>query len=318
MGKTKTGKSGEKARKGYSLRAIKRDFSMNYSIYILLLPVLIWYIVFSYIPMYGAIIAFKDYSPALGIFGSKWIGIRYFKDFFTGPYFGQILRNTLLISFYSIVAGFPAPIILALLLNEVRCTWYKKTVQTLTYMPYFISLVVICGLIRIFVGSDGFISNIIALFGGESTNLLMKKEAFRSIYVISDIWQGMGWNSIVYLAALSSIDAQLYEAASLDGAGRFRQLFVVTLPGIMPTIIIMFILRIGSVMSVSSDKIILLYNDLTRETADVINSFVYRKGIEEYNYSYSTAVGLFNSVINFILIIVANKFCNRLGETSLW
>lgn len=318
MGKTKTGKSGEKARKGYSLRAIKRDFSMNYSIYILLLPVLIWYIVFSYIPMYGAIIAFKDYSPALGILGSKWIGIRYFKDFFTGPYFGQILRNTLLISFYSIVAGFPAPIILALLLNEVRCTWYKKTVQTLTYMPYFISLVVICGLIRIFVGSDGFISNIIALFGGESTNLLMKKEAFRSIYVISDIWQGMGWNSIVYLAALSSIDAQLYEAASLDGAGRFRQLFVVTLPGIMPTIIIMFILRIGSVMSVSSDKIILLYNDLTRETADVINSFVYRKGIEEYNYSYSTAVGLFNSVINFILIIVANKFCNRLGETSLW
>ena len=318
MGKTKTGKSGEKARKGYSIRAIKRDFSMNYSIYILLLPVLIWYIVFSYIPMYGAIIAFKDYSPALGILGSKWIGIRYFKDFFTGPYFGQILRNTLLISFYSIVAGFPAPIILALLLNEVRCTWYKKTVQTLTYMPYFISLVVICGLIRIFVGSDGFISNIIALFGGESTNLLMKKEAFRSIYVISDIWQGMGWNSIVYLAALSSIDAQLYEAASLDGAGRFRQLFVVTLPGIMPTIIIMFILRIGSVMSVSSDKIILLYNDLTRETADVINSFVYRKGIEEYNYSYSTAVGLFNSVINFILIIVANKFCNRLGETSLW
>lgn len=302
----------------YSPAAIKKDFKVNLGVYVLLIPVVVYYIVFMYMPMYGAVIAFQDYSPALGITGSKWVGLKYFREFFDSPFFGQIVGNTLIISFYDILFGFPAPIILALLLNEVGCSWYKRTVQTLTYLPYFISVVVICGLVRIFVASDGIISNIITFFGGEPTNLLMKKEAFRPIFVTSNIWQNIGWNSIVYLAALSGVDAELYEAATIDGANRLHQVIFVTIPSIMPTIIIMFILRVGSVMSVSSDKIILLYNELTRETADVISSFVFRKGIEEYNYSFSTAVGLFNSVINFMLIILANKLSRKLGETGLW
>ncbi len=314
----KTGVKNKTAYRKYSVAAIKKDFRMNYGVYMLLLPIVLFYIIFMYMPMYGAVIAFMDYSPALGITGSHWVGLKYFKEFFSSPYFGQVVGNTLIISFYDILFGFPAPIILALLLNEVGCEWYKKVVQTLTYLPYFISVVVICGLIRNFVATDGLINNIIEMFGGKAENLLMKKEAFRSIFVSSNIWQGIGWNSIIYLAALSAVDAELYEAATIDGAGRLRQVFSVTIPSIMPTIVIMLILRIGSVMSVSSDKIILLYNELTYETADVISSFVFRKGITEYNYSFSTAVGLFNSVINFILIVLANKLSRRLSDTSLW
>ena len=314
----KTGVKNKTAYRKYSVAAIKKDFRMNYGVYMLLLPIVLFYIVFMYMPMYGAVIAFMDYSPALGITGSHWVGLKYFKEFFSSPYFGQVVGNTLIISFYDILFGFPAPIILALLLNEVGCEWYKKVVQTLTYLPYFISVVVICGLIRNFVATDGLINNIVEMFGGKAENLLMKKEAFRSIFVSSNIWQGIGWNSIIYLAALSAVDAELYEAATIDGAGRLRQVFSVTIPSIMPTIVIMLILRIGSVMSVSSDKIILLYNELTYETADVISSFVFRKGITEYNYSFSTAVGLFNSVINFILIVLANKLSRRLSDTSLW
>ena len=314
----KTGVKNKTAYRKYSIAAIKKDFRMNYGVYMLLLPIVLFYIVFMYMPMYGAVIAFMDYSPALGITGSHWVGLKYFKEFFSSPYFAQVVGNTLIISFYDILFGFPAPIILALLLNEVGCEWYKKVVQTLTYLPYFISVVVICGLIRNFVATDGLINNIVEMFGGKAENLLMKKEAFRSIFVSSNIWQGIGWNSIIYLAALSAVDAELYEAATIDGAGRLRQVFSVTIPSIMPTIVIMLILRIGSVMSVSSDKIILLYNELTYETADVISSFVFRKGITEYNYSFSTAVGLFNSVINFILIVLANKLSRRLSDTSLW
>lgn len=314
----KTGVKNKTAYRKYSIAAIKKDFRMNYGVYMLLLPIVLFYIVFMYMPMYGAVIAFMDYSPALGITGSHWVGLKYFKEFFGSPYFAQVVGNTLIISFYDILFGFPAPIILALLLNEVGCEWYKKVVQTLTYLPYFISVVVICGLIRNFVATDGLINNIVEMFGGKAENLLMKKEAFRSIFVSSNIWQGIGWNSIIYLAALSAVDAELYEAATIDGAGRLRQVFSVTVPSIMPTIVIMLILRIGSVMSVSSDKIILLYNELTYETADVISSFVFRKGITEYNYSFSTAVGLFNSVINFILIVLANKLSRRLSDTSLW
>lgn len=314
----KTGVKNKTAYRKYSIAAIKKDFRMNYGVYMLLLPIVLFYIVFMYMPMYGAVIAFMDYSPALGITGSHWVGLKYFKEFFGSPYFAQVVGNTLIISFYDILFGFPAPIILALLLNEVGCKWYKKVVQTLTYLPYFISVVVICGLIRNFVATDGLINNIVEMFGGKAENLLMKKEAFRSIFVSSNIWQGIGWNSIIYLAALSAVDAELYEAATIDGAGRLRQVFSVTVPSIMPTIVIMLILRIGSVMSVSSDKIILLYNELTYETADVISSFVFRKGITEYNYSFSTAVGLFNSVINFILIVLANKLSRRLSDTSLW
>ena len=314
----KTGVKNKTAYRKYSVAAIKKDFRMNYGVYMLLLPIVLFYIIFMYMPMYGAVIAFMDYSPALGITGSHWVGLKYFKEFFGSPYFAQVVGNTLIISFYDILFGFPAPIILALLLNEVGCEWYKKVVQTLTYLPYFISVVVICGLIRNFVATDGLINNIVEMFGGKAENLLMKKEAFRSIFVSSNIWQGIGWNSIIYLAALSAVDAELYEAATIDGAGRLRQVFSVTVPSIMPTIVIMLILRIGSVMSVSSDKIILLYNELTYETADVISSFVFRKGITEYNYSFSTAVGLFNSVINFILIVLANKLSRRLSDTSLW
>ncbi len=295
-----------------------RELAKNKYIYIMLVPFLLFYIIFMYGPMYGAMIAFKDFTPKLGILGSPWVGIKHFEAFFGSIYFWRLLRNTISISLQTLVFGFPAPIILALLLNEVRQAWFKKTVQTISYMPHFISLVVVCGIIKIFTGSEGIINDFMVQFGQERRDLLLDPALFQPIYVISDIWQKIGWESIIYLAALSSVDQELYEAARIDGAGKWRQLLSVTLPCILPTIVVMLILRVGSMMNIGFEKIILLYNGNTYETADVISSYVYRKGIQEFSYSFSTAVGLFNSVINFFLVLSANTISKKVNDTSLW
>lgn len=302
----------------YSLSNIRRDLKKHRWIYLMALPIMAYYICFSYIPIYGIQIAFKNYTFGKGIWGSPWAGLRHFESFFFGPYFGRLLRNTLLLSAYSLLICFPAPILFALLLNEVRCAPFKRTVQTVSYLPHFISLVVICGLIKEFTNSTGLISQLIALGGGKAMTMLSDPTKFRSIYVLSDLWQTIGWNSIIYLAALSGVDPCLYDAAVVDGAGRFRRVLHVTIPGILPTIIIMFILRVGQFMSVGYEKILLLYSPSIYDTADVISTFVYRKGLVESNFSFSAAVGLFNSVVNFALVFSVNKFSAKMSETSLW
>lgn len=296
----------------------KKDFRRNRALYVLVIPVLLFYIIFHYKPMYGAIIAFKDYSPGAGIAGSPWVGLANFTRFFQGPYFGRLIRNTLLLSVYNLLFGFPAPIILALLLNEVRNKKFKSITQTITYLPHFISMVVVTGMITNFCLSNGLFNDIIALFGGERMPLLQNPNLYRTIYVASSIWQEIGWGSIIYLSALSGVDSQLYEAAAIDGAGKWKQMLNVTLPGISPTIITMLILRMGSLMSMGYEKTILLYNPTTYETADIISSYTYRVGLLERDWSYSTAIGLFNSVINCILLVISNRLSKKLSDTSLW
>lgn len=296
----------------------KKDFQRNWELYALFIPVLIYFFLFHYKPMYGALIAFKNFKPALGFAGSEWVGFDQFARFFSSPYFGRLIKNTLILSFELLLFGFPAPIILALLINEVHKDPFKKTVQTLTYLPHFISLVVVIGMVTDFSLTSGLFNDIIVFFGGERSPLLQNPALYRTIYILSDIWQQIGWGSIIYLSALSGVDAQLYDAASIDGAGRFQKLLHVTLPGIMPTIVTMFILRIGNLMSIGYEKTILLYNPSTYDTADIISSYVYRAGLLEQNYSYSTAIGLFNSIINLILLLIANKLSKKLADTSLW
>jgi putative aldouronate transport system permease protein len=299
-------------------KRLKADFTRNKYVYLMAIPVLLFYFIFSYGPMYGLIIAFKKYNPHDGFLGSPWVGFKWFADFFNSFYFSRIIKNTFLISIYDILWSFPAPIILALMLNEIRKKFFKKVVQTVTYLPYFMSLVVVCGILVDFMGTKGVINNVLSIFGFEPRNLLGDAGLFRTIYIGSGIWQSIGWGSIIYLAALSGIDPALYEASTIDGAGRWKQMWHITIPGIMPTIIILLILRFGSIMGVGYEKIILLYNPMTYSTADVISTFVYRKGILEASYSFSTAIGLFNSVINFIFLIAANKISSKLTDTSLW
>ena len=297
---------------------LQRDLSKNWDEYLLLVPAILFYLLFCYKPMYGVIIAFKNFSPGKGIVASEWVGLKHFLSFFKSYYFGRLLRNTLTISLSSLIFGFPMPIIFALLLNEVHNSKFKRTIQTVTYMPHFISLVVMCSLIRLFVADTGIIVQLMAKFGFEPVALLSKKEYFVPIYVLSGIWQGFGWDSIIYLSALTAIDPGLYEAATIDGANRWKQTIHVTLPGIMGTVIILLILRMGSIMSVGYEKIILLYNESIYETSDVISTFVYRMGLGKAQYSYSTAVGLFNSVINFIIVYTFNKISRKVSEVSLW
>ncbi|MBQ2932038.1 MAG: sugar ABC transporter permease [Clostridia bacterium] len=288
------------------------------TLYLMILPVIVWYILFHYKPLYGILMAFQDYSPGKGIWGSRWIGFEHFINFFNDVYFTRLLKNTLIISVTTLIFSFPAPIIMALLLNELPFKRFGRVVQTISYMPHFISIVVICSMIRSFTMDTGVINQFVAMFGGEPVTMLTKPNLFVPIYVISDIWQELGWNSIIYLAALAAVDPQLYEAAKIDGANRWQQLCAVTLPSIVPTIIIMLVLRMGSLLSVGFEKVMLLYNPGIYETADVISTYVYRKGILEFSWSYSTAIGFFNSVINFILIVVTNKLSKMLTETSLW
>lgn len=308
-----------KKKKNYNFsKAVKVDWKRNKSLYLLVIPVIIFYILFMYKPMYGAIIAFQNYVPSKGILESKWVGFDQFIKFFTSPYFWRLIRNTIVLSVYSLLFCFPAPIILALLLNEVKNKKFKSVVQTFTYLPHFISMVVAVGIIKEFCLSDALINDLIVMLGGERSAILQNPALYRTIYIVSDIWQEVGWGSIIYLAALSGIDQQLYEAASIDGAGKWKQTLHVTIPGLMPTIIIMLILRMGSLMSMGYEKTILLYNPSTYETADIISSYIYRVGLLEQNWSYSTAIGLLNSVINCILLVSANKLSKRVTENSLW
>lgn len=297
---------------------IGKEWKENYELYLMFIPALVYYLIFSYKPMYGALMAFQNYAPAKGIWGSEWVGFKHFIDFFKSYYFFRVIRNTVTISVNSILFGFTTPIFLALLINELQNMRFKRLVQTMSYLPHFISTVVICGMIKKFTLDTGIINDVIALFGGERVTFLNKPEYFVPVYIISDIWQGVGWGSIIYLAALSGISQELYEAAMIDGAGRLRQTIHVTLPGILPTIITMLILRMGRILSVGYEKIILLYNPMTMETADIISSFVYRKGLQEQNLSFSTAVGLFNSVINLTLLMITNTVSKKVNDTALW
>ncbi|MDF2484863.1 MAG: sugar transporter permease [Herbinix sp.] len=299
-------------------KAIMKDYKRNKFKYLIVLPVIIYLLIFAYKPMYGVIIAFQHYKPFLGIDGSKWVGFDNFIAFFNDVYFFRLLKNTFSISLLSILFGFPAPIFLALLLNEIKNARFKRVVQTISYMPYFISIVVVCGLIKAFSQTDGVFNDIIFALGGERSNLLSVKENFYPIYILSGIWQSIGWDSIIYLAALAGIDQEQYEAARVDGAGRLKQMLYITLPGLLPTITVLFILRMGGVLNVGYEKILLLYQPLTYEVADVISTYVFRKGIVEANYSFSTAVGLFNSVVNIFFLMVTNKLSKKLNHTSLF
>ena len=303
-------------------KRIVRDFSHNKFKYLMILPVLVYLALFCYKPMYGIIIAFKNYKVARGIEKSPWVGLFWFENFFNDPYFFRLLRNTFTISGLTILFGFPAPILLALLLNEVHNNKFKRTVQTITYMPYFISLVVLCSLIKIYCQQNGLISDIVAFFGGTKQNWLQDPKYFRLIYVLSDIWQGIGWNSIIYLAALSGIDQEQYEAARIDGANRFQQVLHVTLPGLLPTITILFILRMGNILNVGYEKILLMYQPTTYEVADVFSTYTYRISLGsttgQPQYSLSTAVSLFNTLVNVCFLLMTNMISSKLTDSSLF
>jgi len=304
--------------KGYFSR-LGTNIRKHKLLYVMALPVIAYYLIFHYFPMYGIIIAFQQFVPAKGFLGSEWVGFKHFIDFFNDVYFLRTVRNTLLLNLYSLVFGFPIPIIFALLLNEVKNRYFKSFTQTITYMPHFISSVVICGIVADFTSPGGLISQIVGtITGNPSLNLLGNAAAFPVIFTVMNIWQGFGWGSIIYFASISSIDPTLYEAASIDGASRFRQAINITLPSIMPTMVIMLILRLGQMMSLGWEKIILLSGPLTYETADVISTYTYRRGILEMNYSYGAAIGLFNSAVNLVLILTANKISQKVNETSMW
>lgn len=298
--------------------AIKKDFQKNKFVYLMALPGILFFIIFSYLPMGGLIIAFQDYKPKKGILSSPFVGFDNFIDFFSSVFFKRTVTNTLAISMLELLISFPVTIIFALLLNEVKNKKFKRTIQTVSYMPYFISMVVVAGIIIDFCSTKGPVTQLVSLFTGKTQNLLSVPEYWRPIYIISGLWQGLGFGSIVYIAALSGINQELYEAAVIDGANRWKQTWHVTLPGISSTIIIMLILKIGSMMNVGYEKTILLYNPQIYETADIISSYVYRKGLQEFNYGYSTAVSLFNYVINFILLIIANQLSKKYSESSLF
>ena len=310
----------EKKRKQEEAFAVrlKKDFIRYRYIYLMLLPVVIYYAVFCYGPMSKIVIAFQNFKPALGISGSKWVGMKYFIDFFTGPYAWRLIRNTLLLNILQIILAFPVPIILALLINEIQCRPYKKLVQTVSYMPHFISLVVMCSLLLTFSRSDGIFNDFLALFGVERSNLMANAKLFRPMYVLSGIWQEAGWGSIIYLATLSTIDPGLYEAATIDGASRFQRMLYVSFPGLVPIIIVQLIMRVGDILTMGFEKVFLLYNPLTYDTADIISTYIYRQGLELTNYSYGTAVGLFNSAVNLLILVLANRLSRKATGESLW
>jgi len=287
-------------------------------LYLILIPFLLYYILFVFRPMGSMLIAFKDYSVYKGMIDSPWVGLKHFEAFFSGEYVGRLFKNTLMISFYTIVIGFPLPIIFALLLNEVKCKVFKSTIQTAAYFPYFISTVVIAGIVTSFLAPSGLINIIIEKLGGESIYFLSQAKYFRTIYMVTTIWTTLGYNSIVYLAAISGIDQELYEACEIDGGGKLRQAINITLPGILPTIVTLFIISIGNILNVGYELIILLYQPATYETSDIISTYVYRMGIEQSNYSLSTAVGMFNSVVGFILVAIANTISNKVNNMGLW
>ncbi|WP_374706689.1 ABC transporter permease [Paenibacillus sp. J2TS4] len=299
----------------YAARSVRR----NWELYLLLIPVIAYYVIFKYVPMYGVQIAFKDFMASKGIWGSPWVGFDHFERLFNSYYFWRLIKNTLGIGIYELVVGFPVPIILALMINEVRAPFFRKTVQTVTYAPHFLSTVVLAGMVLIFLApGNGLVNQLIKLFGGAPVSFMTEPGWFKSIFVFSGVWQNMGWGSIIYLAALTGIDPQLHEAAKVDGASRLQRIWHINLPGIMPTIVILLILNAGNLMGVGFEKVLLLQNDLNMEASDVLSTYVYRSGILEAQYSFSAAVDLFNAIVNFILLVSVNYISRKVSETSLW
>ncbi len=299
---------------------LTREIKKNKQIYIIILPVLLFYLIFCYGPMYGTVIAFLDYKPIKGISGSNFVGLKHFIRFLEDPYFMRLIKNTILLSLYSIAFSMPAAIILALSINEVKNMKFKRLVQTVSYLPHFISMVIICGMLKQFLSSSGVITMLLTYLGFEQKNLLMVPEYYKFIHTVSGIWQTMGWNSIIYLSALSAVDQEQYEAAELDGAGRFQKIRYITLPCILPTIVVTFIMRLGNVMSVGYEKVMLLSNTATLEQADVISYYVYRTGLASGypQYSYSTAIELFKALINVLLVVLGNKISKKISGSGLW
>lgn len=298
---------------------IKKQIKKRWQLYIMILPVIAYFVIFHYVPMYGVQIAFKDFIASKGITGSEWVGFKHFIRFFDSYHFWRLMKNTLGIGVYELLVGFPVPIILALMINEVRLKFFKRTVQTVTYAPHFLSTVVLVGMIIIFLSPDsGVVNQVIQLFGGKEISFLTEPKWFKTVYVFSGVWQSMGWSSIIYLAALAGIDPQLHESAIMDGANRWQRIWNINIPGILPTIIILLILNTGSIVSVGFEKVFLMQNDLNLEASDVIATYVYRSGILDAEFSFASAVGLFSTIINFILLITVNSIAKKVGQTSLW
>lgn len=304
-------------------RKINRDLlHENLELYSIMLPVLAMIFIFCYIPMYGIVIAFQKYVPGrpfLSLDGStKWVGLKYFKEFIQGKYFGRLMGNTIKLSLYNLLFGFPIPIIFALMLNEIHSVKAKKFFQTASYLPYFISMVVVAGLVVSFLETNGLINNIAVMFGGTRTAWRTNKQAFPVIYTITNVWKSFGFNSILYMSAITAIDTSLYESAKLDGATRLEQIWYITLPSIRPTIAIMLIMAVGGLMNSNTDLILLLYTSTTYETADVIGTYIYRVGIQGGKFSQTAAIGLFSTIINFILVFITNCLSNKISGTGLW
>lgn len=316
QGSAKVSRSAEIPKRRISIIA---DMRKNYELYLLSIPTFLFFVIFMYGPMYGVQIAFKDFIEVKGIVGSPWVGFEHFERFFKSYSFWTLIKNTLGISLYSLAVGFPAPIILALMLNEVRSRKFKKTIQMVTYAPHFISTVVLVGILVVFLSPQtGLINNARAALGMERINFLAVPEYFKTIYVLSGLWQGIGWSSIIYISTLSGIDPQLHEAAIMDGANKFQRIWNIDIPGILPTATILLIMNMGHIMSVGFEKIFLMQNSLNMQTSDVISTYVYRMGLVSAEYSFSAAVGLFNSVVNMILLIIVNTVTKWMGGNSLW
>lgn len=298
--------------------ALSRNFRYNYDLVLLFLIPLAWYILFKYVPIYGVQIAFRRFNPTLGITGSDWVGFTYFQQFFDSYYFTELLGNIIFLSLFQLAVGFPVPILLALLINELPSKRLQKTIQNVTYIPYFLSVVVVVSMLNLFSKENGLFNQVAGLFGFLPTDFMAKAEYFRPLYVFSNVWQNMGFNAIIYIAALAAVDPTLYEAAVIDGASRFRKIIHISLPSIVPTILVLFILRIGSIMEIGFEKAYLMQNPVNMETSEIISTFIYKNGIQKGQFSYSTAVGLFNSVINFLLLVTANFISRKAAKTSLW
>ena len=305
-------------KESFGARLLK-NMRKNWILYLMITPALLYYIIFSYVPMYGVLLAFKDYKIKLGILGSPWVGFEHFQRFFSAYNFKRLLMNTVGLSVYGMIAGFPIPIIFALMLNYLRHHKLKKAVQMVSYAPYFISTVVICGMISIFMSQDSGIFNVIrGFFGMEPVDFLAKPEWFKHIYVWSGIWQGMGWSSIIYISALAGVDYEMHEAAIVDGATKIQRMIHIDLPSIKPTILMLFILQMGGLLGVGFEKVYLLQNSLNRSAASVISTYVYEVGLVNSDYGYSTAVGLFNSVISLVLVVTANQLSKKFAGESLF
>lgn len=311
-------KNDDSPKKRNQYRLIEK-FKRDYQLWIMLLPAILVIFIFNYIPMYGIQLAFRNYDFTKGLTGGDFAGLKYFKLFFDSPMFFILLKNTFIISFFTILVGFPIPIFLALLLNQVRIRWAKKGLQTLVYAPHFISLVVMVGLLNIFLSPNtGLIGKLITAMGFDGVNLLADTRAFVPVYVLSDVWQHAGWNSIIYLAALSSVDTQLYDAARIDGANRWQIIRYVELPTLVPTMIILLILNMGGILNTGFEKIFLMQNTRNLPVSEVISTYVYKIGILSSQFSYSTAIGLFNTLINFIFLVATNALARRYSDSSLW